>query len=513
MFTCDNCGSTLRFDPKTQMLVCENCGASVSPQEYSRKEAIHAEERNLSEEERAYYQNPEAEAASDDGYEPIFHTKGEQKEKKASDSWQAVLMTCPQCGGQLLTADDTAATFCSFCGASVLLESRVSKEKKPDLIIPFQKTKEDCAEAYRGMLKRAVFVPRDMKSDAQIERFRGIYMPYWIYSFSEEGEVVTTGEQTMQRGDTLITNHLRLRSKVKASFDGISYDASSSFSDNLSGAIAPFHYDDRKNFEAGYLSGFYADTADVDSSLYEGEAYREASKYTAQKIAQTPEYAAYHANVGELQNSVRLNKEKPKLAMYPVWFLASRNRAGDRVSYAVVNGETGEIAADLPVDKKKLLIGTLILAVPIFLILNLLFTLKPAQALAITIILGLIGIVLANRKMNQIYRFENHLDDRGYQSGQQDSSGGGGKKKKTEKEKAPFRDKIGILWKPVAGIIAAIAVMIVNPVSDTAYYTIAIISMALVAWSFWDTLGLHNRLASRPLPQFEKRGGEEFENR
>ena len=57
-----------------------------------------------------------------------------------------------------------------------------------------------------------------------------------------------------------------------------------------------------------------------------------------------------------------------ELALLPVWFLSYRN--GDRVSYAVVNGQTGKAAADLPVDGKRYLAGSLLLAVPLFFLLN-----------------------------------------------------------------------------------------------------------------------------------------------
>ncbi len=56
-------------------------------------------------------------------------------------------------------------------------------------------------------------------------------------------------------------------------------------------------------------------------------------------------------------------------AMLPVWFLSYRNK--DRVAYATVNGQTGKVAADIPVDRRKFLLGSFLLAIPVFLLLNL----------------------------------------------------------------------------------------------------------------------------------------------
>ena len=50
--------------------------------------------------------------------------------------------------------------------------------------------------------------------------------------------------------------------------------------------------------------------------------------------------------------------------MFPVWFLSYRKK--DRVAYATVNGQTGLVVADIPIDPKRYLLGSLLLAIPIF---------------------------------------------------------------------------------------------------------------------------------------------------
>ena len=53
-------------------------------------------------------------------------------EDKTSDAevqkdFDATIFTCPQCGGEIPSTDDTAAGFCSFCGASTVLYSRMQR--------------------------------------------------------------------------------------------------------------------------------------------------------------------------------------------------------------------------------------------------------------------------------------------------------------------------------------------------------------------------------------------------
>ena len=120
MFACKNCGGNVKFDIKSGQLACEYCHSLFDPYAYEDKTS-------------------DAEVQKD---------------------FEATIFTCPQCGGEILSTDDTAAGFCSFCGASTVLYSRMQKEHKPAYIIPFAKTKDDCKQAYMSLMKKAIFAPK-----------------------------------------------------------------------------------------------------------------------------------------------------------------------------------------------------------------------------------------------------------------------------------------------------------------------------------------------------------------
>ena len=111
MFACKNCGGNVKFDIKSGQLACEYCHSLFDPYAYEDKTS-------------------DAEVQKD---------------------FDATIFTCPQCGGEILSTDDTAAGFCSFCGASTVLYSRMQKEHKPAYIIPFAKSKDDCKQAYMSL--------------------------------------------------------------------------------------------------------------------------------------------------------------------------------------------------------------------------------------------------------------------------------------------------------------------------------------------------------------------------
>ncbi len=147
MIKCKNCGSGTRFDIERQCLVCDYCDSTFNVLDYKRAD-IRSEDQKI----------------------------------------EAIVHTCPMCGAELYTTEDTASTFCSFCGSSVLLESRMTEVYMPDFIIPFQITKEQAEAAYRKKLRTAIFAPRSVK-EAEIKQMRPIYMPYWEYLLKPDAPV------------------------------------------------------------------------------------------------------------------------------------------------------------------------------------------------------------------------------------------------------------------------------------------------------------------------------------
>lgn len=500
-----------------------------------------------------------------------------QKEKDVEESteYDVTVFTCPQCGAGLLSEDTTAATFCCFCGSTAILDSRVSRERRPAHIIPFSRTKEDCKASYKAMMRRAVFAPEELKDEQFIEKFRGIYMPYWIYSFEKKGRVTFKGSEERQSGDYLITRHYNITSDVDAAYEGIAYDAAASFSDDLSGAIAPFDLRRKQPFTPAYLSGFYADTGDVDRNVYQNDAQELAMSDSVSRMTEDYTCKQYHVksskNVYSIKNALRPDCTSAESAMLPVWFLSYRK--GDRVAYAVVNGQTGKVAADLPVDRKKYVIGSLLLAIPIFLLFNLKFTITPAITLLLSAVLAFVCAVISVSQMRRIRKKEMREDDKGYTSAQEvgdDWVNYAQTGRRVERKKDAVRPRVSIfifvvfacqaiplllvpmltingggkllMWfaifmillvgaivvylrkrlgdqmkgmvpvliKPVLAILLALVILIWHPVSDLFYYGGAIVSMAAVIWTLLDIIGRYNVLTMRKLPQFNRRGGDHY---
>ena len=451
MIKCPNCNAELSFSPKDQMITCEYCKSSFSPQDLKIK----------------------------------------IKKSEESNTFEGKSYMCSSCGAKLMTFDETAVTFCSYCGSQAMIESKMMKVNNPDYIIPFKKTKDECIKSYKKIIAKSLFAPSYLKSDIVINKFRSIYMPYCVYKLKHDGLISNSGKKYSHRsGDYVYYNDYKITSKINALYEGISFDLISNYYDRFSEAI-PYNFNESENFNPNYLSGFYADCSDVDNEIYVKDA-KKISEYDAgKKLYKIKEYNKYGCHNPKV-NFTEIDK---KTAMYPVYFLATRTKDQEHINYAVINGQTGEAVADIPVDFKKYIIFSLIVAIPIFLLINWLLVITPKAVCAFSIFISIISLIISLYQINEIDSRENHSDDLGY-------------KKTKGIQKVNRSKRLKYMYKSLIAAIIGILVLLLDFVHDYYYYGASIIIFIFIILSFKDLVKLHNKLVSSKLPQLEKRGGD-----
>lgn len=531
MLACKNCGANVKYDIPSGKLSCQYCNSYFDPYEYES-------------------QTPKADS---------------------SDKFDATVFTCPQCGGQVISTDDTIAGFCSFCGASTILYNKISKQHRPDYIIPFTQTKEDCKKAYSAYMRKAIFAPKELKDPQYIDGFRGIYMPYWTFYETQKGQIYLASTKSHRQGDYIYEENYQLSGYLDAYYKGMSYDASSSFSDNISQTLVPYDVRGMKRFTPGFFSGFYADAADVSYAVYEPDAQWQAYESTTE-ILQKNVFSGYKFEAGSSPLSLNTETEQVDYSMFPVWFMSYRNN--DRVAYATVNGQTGKVVADLPVSIKKFMLGSLIFAIPVFLLLCIFATFTPSVTIKIVGALSLISLWMYSGKLAKIALQEADSDDKGKtyinnpaqlkSMSNMDAIRRAQKLENKTNSSKPLALFVGIYIfmmfgvgifsfvieavknnsfiisaiigiagivltvsafkqydksagrKGLAGLIfngialgLSIFISLIDPVYDWIYYSSTILLLASTAFILTDVIMAHNILSTRKLPQFQHQGGDD----
>ena len=404
MNTCTSCGGELRYDIALGRLLCSHCGSTFVPEEYD----------------------------------------------KDRDYSRANLLTCPSCGAQIIRVDNSAADYCSYCGSFVMQMQQESEEKWPQYIIPFHMTREDCKKSYAEHVRRSLFAPRELRDPEYLERFCGFYIPYWVYDVGFSKEPHLQGFTSEREGDYLRISTYDFYGDLQADMDGISYDASSSFDDNISERIGPFETGHMIPFSPSYLFGFSADTADVSQSVYRTDAKNFAADEVMERLMDAYGMQEYQTTDSKHKsNAAALGAAVKKVSgtMLPVWFLTWRKK--DRIAYSVVNGETGKIYAEIPLDLSKFFFGVLLLAVPLFAILELLVTITAQGAMMSAALLSLLAFAMYHHQVRLINARAANVGNKGagraadYQVGTTDTAGADtpGKTKKERRREAVRRSR------------------------------------------------------------------------
>ncbi|NLF80060.1 MAG: TFIIB-type zinc ribbon-containing protein [Clostridia bacterium] len=335
-YKCPNCGGPLTFDAAKQLFDCDYCRGEFSEQYLVQKEQAAAR------------QKADAEQAA-------LTEQAEQAEQ------QEVVYNCPSCGAELVTSETTAATFCYYCHNPVVLTGRLEKALQPDQVLPFAVPREQAVEKFLAWCGGKRFVPRDFFRQEQIEKISGVYYPYWMADYQGrahfEGEGVKGGPMSV-RGNYQVTErqHYRVVRDAEISFNNVARSALAQADRKLAEAVHPYDMTTARAFSPTYLAGFFAEKRDIESEQVRCGIEQELQGYARDLMRGA---SGYERLEGETR--VEYEQIKYKYCLLPAWVLTYKGGDGKTYYYAM-NGQSGRACGILPIDKRKLLLSSALIA-------------------------------------------------------------------------------------------------------------------------------------------------------
>ncbi len=345
-YQCPACTGPLHFSGESGKLQCEYCGSffdvSYIEELYADKEEA-AQQASAAAEAGAQQQAQEAE---DGGWAEYTGTAWGPE----ADGMKAY--SCPSCGAELICDSTTAATSCPYCGNPTVVPGQFAGTLKPDYIIPFRYEKKDAVEALKKHYQGKKLLPKEFTDANHIDEIKGVYVPFWLYDASADvsASFEATRSHSHREGQYQVTTteHFNVYRAGNMSFENIPADGSSKMPDDYMDSIEPYDYGELKPFSTAYLPGFLADKYDVDARENTSRIQDRVTQSALSSITQT---VIGYDSCTLRGNSVRLYQNRVKYAMMPVWLL-STNWNGRNFLFAM-NGQTGKMVGNLPVDKKK----------------------------------------------------------------------------------------------------------------------------------------------------------------
>ena len=358
-YKCPGCGAALEFDPKAKLLVCNNCGQLFSVDEVPAPEETAYQEPTYQApayQEPAYqapvYQEPAYQASV---YQEDAYQSPVQSQSVNDDYMEINVYHCSSCGAEIMTNAVEVSKFCSYCGQSTIMFDRVSREKKPEKIIPFILTKEQALAKAKEKFVGAKYLA-DGVENVTVESVYGIYMPYWAYDSELSMQVLV---------EYVVDKQRRRAEKVGSRRHQVLLDASARFNDYVSKQLNPFPVANAVDFNAAYLTGFYADRSDVVSASRENDAQTYVEEILYEELVSSVPgapprkarelYKEMYEKTGSFRGTIQREDFKVSKKTYmfcPVYFITFT--IASETIILLVNGCNGKIIGNIPVDESKM---------------------------------------------------------------------------------------------------------------------------------------------------------------
>ncbi|MBR1497422.1 MAG: hypothetical protein IJ617_07345 [Oscillospiraceae bacterium] len=341
-YKCPACTGPLHFVGSSGKLECDYCGSVYEVKEI---EALQAKE--------------DAKAAS-------AFEKEEHKPAAGAEEWDTSGLggdwgaaaagmrayNCPSCGAELICDQTTAATSCPYCGNTTIVPGQFSGTLKPDYVIPFVLDKDAAVAALKKHYLGKRLLPKAFTDGNHIEEVKGVYVPFWLYDGTADAEASFEATRSFRRRQgsyqVTTTEHFNVHRAGTLGFQKVPVDASSHMPDDHMDSIEPYDYSALKPFSTAYLPGFLADKYDISAEDSARRADERCENTAVKALAGT---VMGYEMVIPREHRVRLSRGKVHYALMPVWML-STTWNGQNFLFAM-NGQTGKLVGDLPVDKGR----------------------------------------------------------------------------------------------------------------------------------------------------------------
>ena len=302
--------------------------------------------------------------------------------EKAEQGWGVARqeLHCDSCGASLSIEPGALTTICPFCASNrVNIRQAPADVLRPRALIPFKIQSAEIRQRALLWLGKGWFHPAELRASAVIERFSGIYLPFWTFDADihshwraqvgyERQESYYDSSDKSWKTRTVIDWRWE-DGQVSIHNDDLLLSGSARLSRRILERLYPFDLNELSAYNPDFLAGWQAQTYDISlpQAWEDGKTtLRERAKDACYQDIPT-------SHVRNFSMTADFANEVWRFVLLPVYVAAYRYQ--ERVFQVMLNGQTGVVAGQKPVAWWKIWLAT-------------------AGLLAPGLLLGLIGLPL-----------------------------------------------------------------------------------------------------------------------
>ncbi len=382
IFKCPNCGANTRYDVSAGGVACEYCGYKVEVK-------VSAVGRQAEELEFTL-----------------------ETWQQAEQGWGIARqeLHCDSCGASISLAEGALSITCPFCASNqVNIRLAPGDMLRPRFLIPFHIQPEDVRSRAHEWLGKGWFHPAELRQSAALDRFNGIYLPFWTFDASITAD--WRAEVGYERQERYYDSHskswkTRTRidwrwesGRVVVEVDDHLLSGSSRLSRLILKRLYPFDLNALVPYRPDFLAGWQAQAYDVTLT----QAWEQA-KDEMREQAKTACYADIPtSHVRNFSMTADFADEVWRYLLLPVYVAAYKFE--DKVYQVMVNGQTGAVAGQKPVAWWKIWLAIAAMLAPGLLVglIGLPLTLVGGAGLFV-MLLGFILLIIGGAFSIALYR-------------------------------------------------------------------------------------------------------------
>ena len=329
-FDCPQCGATTAYSSEEGGLTCAHCG---------------------------FYEPPKVQVVGRGAQQFEFTL---ETMEKAAYGWGEARreLDCQNCGARTSMPMQELTHTCTFCGSNKVVQRDAAQDSlRPRFLIPLLLTDPACRELAKKWLGSSWMTPATLSRLADIGAFSAVYLPYWTF------DAVTRADWKAEVGHTESESYYDSNDKswktrsvtvwrwesgqVQLTIDDLLVPGTS--------RLSAYHLEKTNNFDLHALTAYEPKFLAGQKALGYDVPLEKAWELGRHAMRErTRDACRDQASTSQIRNfsmALDFSDESWRYILLPVYVAAYRYE--DKVYQVVVNGQTGSISGQRPVDWGK----------------------------------------------------------------------------------------------------------------------------------------------------------------
>jgi hypothetical protein len=326
-------------------------------------------------------------------------------------------LACNSCGAHTTLSVTMLTHTCPFCGSNRVVQLKAPQDVlRPRFLVPFAVTLDACREQTAAWLGSSWLVPAGLQRVARTAEYTPLYAPFWTFDAraragwrAEVGHTRTRTVTVNGRQQTRTYTEWRWESgQVDHFFDDLLLPGSSKLSPLLLKQLSRYDLNRLAPYQPSFLAGMQAQAYDVKLE----DAWQQARRQMRLDVKRRCRGQATSSQIRNFSMELDFADESWRYILLPLYLATYRYRTK---SYQVMmNGQTGQVTGQRPVDWPKvalalggaLLPGILLLALALVLAQTAVAPEAAPLVLLVAAVALLLGVAFGAYTLVQAWRME-----------------------------------------------------------------------------------------------------------